>query len=70
MRFVDDLHLNLGLDVAAFETQRSEGLPPFMINPRHQRVYAAFVRTDAVGMTFIQREQVPAVLQDNSGLRL
>ena len=30
---------------------------------------AAFMRTDAVGMVSVERKQVTAILQDDSGLR-
>src|SRR5262249_30757056 len=42
----DDLDLNLGLDMSAFEAQGSERLATLHDQPRHQRVYAALVRTD------------------------
>src|SRR5262245_22223728 len=65
----DDLDLNLGLDMSAFEAQGSERLATLHDQPRHQCVHAALVRTDAVRMTFIQREQMSAILQDNPGFR-
>jgi hypothetical protein len=33
----------------------------------HQGVDTAFVRPDAIRMVFVERKQMPAVLQDNSG---
>src|SRR5262245_47481519 len=66
----NDPHLNLRLDMAAFEPKRGERFAVFHDQPRHEGVNAPFVRPDAVWMIFFRRKQVSAVLQDNSGFRL
>ena len=56
--------------MAAFQTQRGVRFAVFENHAGHQRMHAALMRADAVGMIFIERKQMAAILQNNSGLRL
>src|SRR5215467_6238600 len=62
----DDPHLDLRLNVAALQPERST---LFQDHAGHESVYTTLVRADAVRMIFIDGKKMTAVLQYNPRLR-
>src|SRR5215467_11475302 len=65
----DDPHLDLRLNVAAFQPERGVRPILFQDHAGHESVYTTLVRADAVRMIFIDGKKMPAVLQYNPRLR-